>query len=117
MSTAVLERPIATTVPAPAPVTLAVGDRVALRRNLSHPTWVNAALRGEEVTELVGYFHITAVRGRRQYATVGGQLVPTVRTELRADAGLWFDAETLEAVGPKLLTIAPAPTHEERKHR
>ncbi|MCY1718434.1 hypothetical protein OVA26_15980 [Microbacterium sp. SL62] len=96
---------------------LVVGDAVTIHRNLDHPSWsrpidgdmtspVSTWARQESIPELIGEGVISDVRDRKSFRVVDGVLRPETRREFRVD-GFWFDAVTLDQLGPKSAYIRP----------
>lgn len=115
MSTAVLDAPTRT---------LVVGDKVMILRNLDNPAWcqpvygtprdVNTQwVRQEGWAAEVGVGEVTDVRDRTQYTVVDGELAKIVRREIRISHQTWYDAETLQQVGPRATYVTPISLDQE----
>ncbi|MFF2053738.1 hypothetical protein ACFVU2_19195 [Leifsonia sp. NPDC058194] len=102
--------------------TLAVGDRVLIKRNLDHPVW-KKRVEGEygtsyvpdpDVVEEIGVGRIidTFRRSVHQVAPQGG-LATTYKLEVRADSGFWYDAETGLQLNSSATTITKLDEHDE----
>lgn len=97
----------ATTLPRTSPL-LAEGDRVVIRRNLSHPAWMHRIdgrdvgmmyLARTDLPELVGVSEVSATRNRTVFRVVDGELVKVAITEVQVHgSNFWFDAETGDQV-------------------
>lgn len=83
---------------------LSVGDRVVIRRVLTHPAWMHRVdgrnvgmmyLPRTDIPELVGVSEVSEIRTRSAYLVENGDLVKVVVTEVQIKgSGFWFDANS-----------------------